>query len=86
MVGRRSKRQKLLIVRQRARIRGARPPLPWWRPYSPMKSESASLLAKIFAAAFGFALMAAVPLLTGYYVAQAHDANAQSPAVVAEHR
>lgn len=51
-----------------------------------MKSESASLLAKIFAAAFGFALMAAVPLLTGYYVAQAHDANAQSPAVVAEHR
>ncbi len=51
-----------------------------------MHPESPSLSAKILAAAFGFALLAAVPLLTGYYVAKAHAANTESPAVVAVHR
>lgn len=51
-----------------------------------MNSESPSLSAKIFAAAFGFALMVAVPLLTGYYVAQIHAGNEPSTTTVAEHR
>lgn len=45
-----------------------------------------SLSVKILAAAFGFALMVAVPLVTGYYVAQAHAESAQSSAAVAVQR
>lgn len=47
-------------------------------PPAAMNPESRSLPAKIFAAALGFALVAAVPLLTGLYVARAHAAIAQS--------
>lgn len=51
-----------------------------------MNPESPSLSAKILAATFGFVLLAAVPLLAGYYVAKLHTENAESPAMVADHR
>ncbi|HLP25681.1 MAG TPA: hypothetical protein VK477_08390 [Acidobacteriota bacterium] len=50
-----------------------------------MIPQSPSLSAKILAAVFGFALMVAVPLLTGYYAAQAHAADV-APASATAHR
>lgn len=51
-----------------------------------MNSDSPSLSVKILVAAFSFALMVAVPLLTGYYVAKAHAETEHSPTTVADHR
>ncbi|HLP70399.1 MAG TPA: hypothetical protein VK181_23075, partial [Rhizobium sp.] len=79
------RRQMLPILRQCARIGVRRPSLSWRRLPPAMIPQSPSLSAKILAAVFGFALMVAVPLLTGYYAAQAHAADV-APASATAHR